>query len=82
MTLKHLTQGWGFFSLKISLFACNIARAGAASNFCLSIFGHKIGVLKFPALFQGKELQVTHVQASRLCASDNKTLVINITIVG
>ena len=34
------------------------ARA-AASILFLSIFGHKIGVLKSPALFQGKELQVT-----------------------
>ena len=25
----------------------------------LSIFGYKIGVLKSPALFQGKDLQVT-----------------------
>ena len=33
----------------------------------LSIFGHKIGVQKSPALFQGKELQL---QASWSCASD------------
>ena len=29
----------------------------------LSIFGHKNGVLKSPALFQGKELQVIMVSA-------------------
>ena len=38
----------------------------ASSISCLFIFGHKIGVLKPPALFQGKELQVT-VYASRSC---------------
>ena len=31
----------------------------AASISFLSIFGHKIAVLKSPALFQGKELQIT-----------------------
>ena len=31
----------------------------AASIVFLSIFGQKIGVLKSPALFQGKELKVT-----------------------
>ena len=63
MTLKRLIliQSWGLFSLKISLFGCNVARhfpACADWNLFLSIFGHKIGVLKSPALFQGKELQV------------------------
>ena len=36
----------------------------AASILFLSIFGHKIGVLKFPALFQGKELQVTRFKVT------------------
>ena len=31
----------------------------AALILFLSIFGHEIGVVKSPALFQGKELQVT-----------------------
>ena len=59
MTLKRLAlvQRWVVFSLKISLFGCHLALA--ASILFLSIFGHKIGVLKPPALFQGKELQVT-----------------------
>ena len=39
----------------------------AALILFLCIFGHKIGVLKFPALFQGKELQ-SHPSRSR--ASD------------
>ena len=38
--------------------------AGAASTLFLSIFGHKIGVLKSPAFFQGCKLH-----ASRSCAS-------------
>ena len=37
--------------------------AGAASILFLSIFGHKIGVLKSPALFHGKELQVTRFKS-------------------
>ena len=40
--------------------------APAASILFLSIFGHKIGVLKSPALFQGKEFQVTRF---KLCSS-------------
>ena len=36
----------------------------AASILFLSIFGHKIGVLKSPALFQGKELQVTRFKVT------------------
>ena len=52
------------FSLRISLFGCNVLQvvdfpAREASNLVLSIFGHKISVLKSPALFQGKKLQVT-----------------------
>ena len=57
----------GFFllSLKISLFGCNVARAFShACSFVLFLvhIWHKIGVLKSPALFQGKELQVTRFQ--------------------
>ena len=50
-------------TLKFSLFRYNVARAlfpaRAASIVFLSIFGDKVGVLKSPALFQEKELQVT-----------------------
>ena len=42
--------------------------ARLASISFLSIFGHKIGILKSPALFQGKELQVTRLKVSnRYC---------------
>ena len=68
MTMKHLNliQSWGFLSLKVTLFGCDVRIAHAfscACNFNLfwSIFGHKIGVLKF----QGKELQVTRFQVMR-----------------
>ena len=55
-----MVQSWGFSSLKIS--TCNFDL-----TLFLSVFGHKIGVLKSPALFQGKKLQVAY--ASRSCAS-------------
>ena len=69
MTLKRLTlvQNRGFLSLKFSFFGCNVARvfpARAASILFFSIFGHKIGVLESPALFQGKELQVTRFKVT------------------
>ena len=56
VTLKRLTlvQSWGFLS--------NIAHPffrACGFDLILSIFGHRIGVLKSPALFQEKELQVT-----------------------
>ena len=41
--------------------------ARAASIFILSIFGHKIGVLKSLAFLQGKELQVTRFKVMRFC---------------
>ena len=41
--------------------------ARAASILFLSIFGHKIGVLKSPTLFQGKELQVTRFKVMCFC---------------
>ena len=43
--------------------------AHAASILFLSIFRHKIGVRKSPALFQGKELQVTRFQGHVLLES-------------
>ena len=56
----------GFLSSKISFFECNIGHA--FSRVCrfklLSTFGHNIGVLKSPALFQGKELQVTRFKVT------------------
>ena len=39
----------------------------AVSILFLSIFGHKIGVLKSPALFQGKELQAARFKVTRFC---------------
>ena len=42
--------------------------ARAASILFLSIFGHKIGVVKSPALFQGKELQVTRFKVTCFCS--------------
>ena len=52
VTLKrlNLVHSWCFFSLKISLFGCNVARcalshADAASILFLSIFGHKVDLL-------------------------------------
>ena len=64
MTSTQLTvvQSWGFLSLKTSLFGCTAAKyrthfpAHAASILFLSIFRRKIGVLKYPALFQGRVL--------------------------
>ena len=44
--------------------------ARAASTLFWSIFGHTIGVLKSPALFRRKELQVTRFKA--MCFSFNK----------
>ena len=41
--------------------------ARAVSILFLSIFGHKIDVLKSPALFQGNELQVTSFKFMRFC---------------
>ena len=38
----------------------------AASMFFWSIFGNKVGVLKSPALFQGKGLQVTRFKVVTL----------------
>ena len=38
----------------------------AASILFLSVFGHKINVLNSPALFQGKELQVTHFKTFKV----------------
>ena len=49
----------GFLSLEISLLDVKLLvhfPTNAASILCLSIFEHKIGVLKSPTLFQGKEL--------------------------
>ena len=43
--------------------------AGAASILVLSILGQKIGVLKSPALFQGKEMQVTRFKV--MCFGEN-----------
>ena len=60
----------GFFEIINFQFGCNITRAfshAAASILFLSIFRHKIGVLKSPALFQGKELQVTRFQGQGCC---------------
>ena len=59
MTLMHLTlvQSWGFFSLKMSLFGCYVARAfSCACGFDLIIFRPYLGI-KSPALFQGESLQ-------------------------
>ena len=54
----HSGSGLGVcLSLKNSIFGCHVARAfpaRTASILFVSIFGHKIGVLKSPALFQGK----------------------------
>ena len=41
--------------------------AHAAAILFLSIFGHKIGDPKSPALFQGKELQVTRFKVTFFC---------------
>ena len=57
MTLRRLTlvQSWGFLSLKISLFGCNVAFSLACSfDLILSISRHKIGVLKSPAKRRGR----------------------------
>ena len=45
----------------------NVFPARAASILFLSIFGHKVGVLKSRALFQGKELQVTRIKVTCFC---------------
>ena len=73
MSLKHFTlvQSWGFCSLRISLFGCNLAcKFSCTCSFDL-IFVHiwawNFGVLKFPALFQGKELQVTFFKVMCFC---------------
>ena len=54
----------GFFEFKnflIWMYLVHFPRVQLSILF-LFIFGHKIGVVKSPALFQGKELQVTCFQ--------------------